>query len=109
MSEQSELILRKSLDEVDRVRKWQIGAFVVLVVLFLLQYFGILYSAHKIAGEHYAGSAANRYLNAKTGEYQQLVYTVVFTLLGVSIYVNRMTRKILKAIEVLTKSKDSRV
>ena len=106
MSEQSELTLRKSLDEVDRVRRWQIGAFVVLVVLLLLQYFGIWYEAHKLAGQHYVGSAENQYLNAKTGEYTRLFFTVGLTLLGVSIYVNRMTRKILKAVEVLSKSKD---
>jgi hypothetical protein len=96
MSEQSELTLRKSLDEVDRVRRWQIGALVVLVVLLLLQY----------AGQHYVGSAENQCLNVKTGEYTRLFFTVVLTLLGVSIYVNRMTRKILKAVEVLSKSKD---
>lgn len=109
MSEQSELTLRKSLDEVDRVRRWQIAAFVFLALLLLLQYFGIWYEAHKIAGQHYAGSAENQYLNAKTGEFIRLLFTIVLTLLGVSIYVNRMTRKILKAIEVLSKSNDSRV
>ena len=108
MSEQSELILRKSLDEVDRVRRWQIGVFVFLAVVLLLQYFGIWYEAHKLAGQQYVGSAQNQYLNSKKGEYTRLLFTIVLTLLGVSIYVNRMTRKILKAIEVLAKSKDSR-
>jgi hypothetical protein len=94
MSQEIENILRKSLDDVDRVRKRQTLGFVILfcIMLGLFYWFG-----------HICENPAT--------DIRKILYYAVFVLFLGMVYVamaiamvqSRMTLKILKAIELLSK------
>ena len=103
MTEEMDNVLRKSLDEVDRTRKRQwiyLALSFVLLSLFLI-------SGIKTAG--FGDSAHNvgdtRLAAAMFAGAILLVLTNVLIILGLSLFVNRMTSKILKAIELVSKNR----
>lgn len=95
MSDQMENVLRRSLDEVDRARKWQS---VFLVSSFCILAFWLVSIA----------DTARRF-----GEpllFRQIIVSVlvsiltnVLVVLGLGIFITHMTKKILKAIELIAK------
>jgi hypothetical protein len=101
MSEQDELLLRRSLDEIDRNRKWQIVAIIVVLAVFLLRLFGFVMWFYRFGST----TPATRELEViLTTNLQFMVFTVVFCTLGVCVYVSRMAKKTIKAIELLARS-----
>ena len=97
MTEEMDNALRKSLDEVDRTRKRQwvyLALSFVLLSLFLI-------SITKIAEN--VGDA--RLVAAVWAGALVLAFTNILTILGLSLFINRMTNKILKAIELVSKNR----
>jgi len=96
MNQEMEVILRRSLDSVDRSRKWQIAGLSVLICLFLLMGVSEILTVKK---------------SHPTDELRAIVITglevvpltAVFCTFGVSLVITRMTKKILRAIELLSK------
>jgi hypothetical protein len=95
MSDQMEIVLRRSLDEVDRSRKWQ---WVLLVTSFciLVSWLVSIADAASRAGEPQL--------------FRQIMVSVlvsmltnVLVVLGLGIFITRMTKRILKAIELIAK------
>ena len=95
MSEQLEAVLRKSLDEVDNARKRQwlyFGLAFVLLVFFVVSVM--------IIGENIGDTRMN---SAVLIGSLILILTNILVVLGLSLFINRMTLKILKAIDLLSK------
>jgi tetrahydromethanopterin S-methyltransferase subunit E len=95
VNEQLETVLRQSLDEVDRTRKRQwvyLGLAFVLLVFFVVSVMviGTNIGDSRMTSGVLIGSLV-------------LVLTNILVVLGLSVFINRMTRKILKAIELLSK------
>lgn len=97
MAEEMDTILRKSLDEVDRARKRQ---WVYLALCFgCLSFF--LLSIWTTAQNNQAlrpGLGPEVLVGAIIS-----ILTNILVILGLSLFINRMTNKILKAIELLSK------
>jgi hypothetical protein len=95
MSDQMETVLRRSLDEVDRARKWQ---WVFLVSSFCILVFWLVSIADT------AGRIGEPRL---FGQIMVSVFvsmlTNVLVVLGLGIFITRMTKRILKAIELIAK------
>jgi uncharacterized membrane protein len=93
MTENMETVLRKSLDEIDRTRKRQwlllILSFCALV-LFLL---GVAGTAKNV-GDH-------RLLGQVMASVLVSILTNVLVVVMLGLFITRMTKKILKAIELL--------
>lgn len=101
MTDEMDNVLRKSLDEVDRTRKRQwvyLALSFVLLSLFLI-------STVKTAEDHGAMVGDTRLFAAVVTGAILLVLTNILTILGLSLFINRMTNKILKAIELLSKNR----
>lgn len=98
MSEQLETTLGKSLDAVDKIRRWQIAGAAILVLLFLVQAGSVIAT---LSGAGAVVSGAERRM--LIGDVIFMAYTVGFCTLGVCIFISRMTSKILKAIELSSK------
>jgi len=95
VSEQLEAVLRKSLDEVDNARKRQwlyFGLAFVLLVFFVVSVM--------IIGENIGDTRMN---SAVLIGSLILILTNILVVLGLSLFINRMTLKILKAIDLLSK------
>jgi hypothetical protein len=95
VNEQLETVLRQSLDEVDRTRKRQwlyLGLAFVLLVFFVVSVMtiGANIGDFRMTSGVLIGSLV-------------LVLTNILVVLGLSVFINGMTRKILKAIELLSK------
>lgn len=95
MSDQMESVLRRSLDEVDRARKWQ---WVFLVSSFCTLVFWLVSMA----------DTARRIGEPRLfGQIMVSVFvsmlTNVLVVLGLGIFITRMTKRILKAIELIAK------
>ena len=101
MSEEIETILRKSLNEVDRSRRWQIAGLVILVLAFVLQAWGVTAALHGMKPQtaETMHLAAELRLMLRAGLWF-MVYTVGFCTLGICFFVSRMTKKVLRAIEL---------
>lgn len=97
MTEEMDNALRKSLDEVDRTRKRQWVYLALSFVLLSLFLTGII----KIAAN--VGDA--RLVAAVWAGALILVFANILTILGLSLFINRMTNKILKAIELVSKNR----
>lgn len=95
MSENSELTLRKSLDEVDRIRKWQIAGIAVVFVYFFLHVLGYV-----VTLRHAQAPLPQGFKIILITSLESMVFTVIFCTLGVCIYINRMTKRLLMAIEL---------
>lgn len=97
MTEEMDNALRKSLDEVDRTmrRQWvYLALSFVLLSLFLIS---IIKTAEgvgdfRLVAVVWAGALI-------------LAFTNILTILGLSLFINRMTNKILKAIELVSKNR----
>lgn len=96
MTEQLDTILRKSLDDVDRARKRQwayLGGCFVCLAFFV---FTMMKGAHlmgdnRLVAELFLGTIIS-------------ILTNILVVLGLSLFINRMTNKILKAIDLLSKT-----
>jgi len=95
MSEEMDNILRRSLDEVDRTRKRQWAYLALCFICLLLFVSSILQTAHNI-GDQRLGAAV--LLGAILS-----VLTNILIILGLSLFINRMTTRILKAVELSSK------
>jgi hypothetical protein len=96
MSQEMDLILRKSLDELDRLRTRQLVGLLVVMALFLALGFGIVLTLHK----NHPEPDFWRMLIANA---ELMTFNVAFGVLGICLFMTRMTRKILKAIELSSK------
>ncbi|HKW63551.1 MAG TPA: hypothetical protein VJN89_13465 [Candidatus Acidoferrum sp.] len=95
MTEEMENILRKSLDEVDRTRKRQ-WMYLALCSACLSVFLFNIWGTAQRAGETRLGA------EVLVGAIISIL-TNVLVVLGLSLFINRMTNKILKAIELLSK------
>ncbi len=95
MAEEMDNVLRRSLDEVDRTRKIQ-------WVLLVLSFCGLALFLYGVLG-----TAKNAGEPRLVGQVMVSVFvsmlTNVLVVLGLGIFISRMTKKILKAIELLSK------
>jgi hypothetical protein len=98
MSEESEAVLRNSLDAVDRFRRRAIAA---VVVLFVATVVGLASLMGMAAGR--AGGNAGQTKILFTSAASQMVFVAVCTVV-VALYITRMTRTILRAIELTSKA-----
>lgn len=93
MSEEIEIVFRKTLDDVDRIKRRQIIAF---AALFCVVSGCMLWLAH-------LGATPNADVR------QMLLWSVItlvfvagYAALGLALYINKMLRKVLRAIEPLS-------
>lgn len=100
MTEEMDNVLRRSLDEVDRTRKRQwiyLALSFVCLALFLIS---IIKTA---AWNHNVGDT--QLVAAVLAGAILLVLTNILVILGLSLFISRMTNKILKAIELVSKNR----
>jgi uncharacterized membrane protein len=97
MAEDMETILRKSLDAVDRSQKWQMAGLVVFLLLLLLHLFTFMALVHS---GHEVQAASSRAV--AMGIFSVLLMVVACTF-GITFFISRMTKRILKAIELSSK------
>jgi uncharacterized membrane protein len=95
MTEEMDNILRKSLDEVDRTRKRQWAYLALCLCCLLLYVWSIMVTAHNIGDVHLVAEVLVGAILS--------VLTNVLVVLGLSLFINRMTSKILKAIDLSSK------
>lgn len=102
MTEEMDTILRKSLDEVDRTRKRQ-WVYLALcfgcLSLFLLS---IMLTAHNISDSDPRPLPVRLVAEVLVGAIISIL-TNILVVLGLSLFISRMTNKILKAIQLLSK------
>src|SRR5262245_38033786 len=99
MSQELESVLRKSLDEVDRSQKRQMAGLIIFLALFLVHAFGFIESVH---GGAAASATPSRHLLGVG--LLTIVFTVCFCTFGITLFISRMTKKVLRAIELSSKS-----
>jgi hypothetical protein len=92
MSQEMEMTLRKSLDEVDRIRRRQLIGAAIVLLLFLLDLGSVIVTLHKVGVD-------TDLRVALITNVELMVFTVVFCSLAICFFITRMTSKILKAIE----------
>jgi len=97
MAEDMETILRKSLDAVDRSQKWQMAGLVFFLLFLLLHLFMFISAAH---GGHEIQTGGPRAVIM--GIFSVLLMMVACTF-GITFFISRMTKRILKAIELSSK------
>jgi hypothetical protein len=97
MAEDMETILRKSLDAVDRSQRWQMAGMVIFLLLLLLHLVAFMAAVH---GGHDAQNVSPRAIGM--GIFSVLLMVVACTF-GITFFVSRMTKRILKAIELSSK------
>lgn len=93
MSQEMETVLRKSLDEVDRIRRWQIAGIFFTVLTFLTLVSSIVFTLQKNRPEP-------EFWRMLIANAELMMFNVAFVTLVVCLFITRMTRKILKAIEL---------
>jgi len=94
MAEDMETILRKSLDAVDRSQKWQVAGLVIFLLLLLLHLVAFMAAVH---GHHDVQTVSPRAIGM--GIFSVLLMVVACTF-GITFFISRMTKRILKAIEL---------
>ena len=97
MAEEMETILRKSLDAVDRSQRWQMAGLVIFLLLLLLHLFAFMAAVH---GHHDVQNVSPRAIGM--GIFSVLLMVVACTF-GITFFISRMTKRILKAIELSSK------
>jgi len=97
MTEEMETILRKSLDAVDRSQRWQIAGLVLFLLLLLLHLFAFIPAVH---GGHNVQTISPRAIGM--GIFSVMLMVVACTF-GITFFIARMTKRILKAIELSSK------
>jgi hypothetical protein len=97
MSQDLEAILRKSLDDVDRSQKWQVAGLVIFLAFFLVHAFGFMETVHSVH--------SNTYPSGRTVGLGLLsvIFMIGVCTFGITWYISRMTKRILKAIELSSK------
>jgi hypothetical protein len=95
MSEEMDNILRKSLDEVDRIRKRQWAYLALCFCCLWLFVWSMMVTAHNIGDTHLVAEVLIGAIIS--------ILTNILVVLGLSLFINRMTNKILKAIELSSK------
>ncbi len=88
-------ILRKSLDEVDRIRKRQWAYLALCFCCLWLFVWSMMVTAHNIGDTHLVAEVLIGAIIS--------ILTNILVVLGLSLFINRMTNKILKAIELSSK------
>jgi len=96
MPQDMENILRKSLDEVDRVQNWQIVGLVIFLLFFVVHAFAFIRIAH--------GGPAGAPLRPLGMGILSVVAVLCECTFGVTYFISRMTKRILKAIELSSRS-----
>jgi hypothetical protein len=96
MTDEMDNILRKSLDEVDRIRKRQWAYLALCFCCLWLFVWSMMVTAHNIGDSHLVAEVLIGAIIS--------VLTNILVVLGLSLFINRMTNKILKAIELSSKS-----
>ena len=96
MSQESETVLRNSLDAVDRFRRRAIGAVAVLFVVAVVGFASLMGSAAARAGDN-AGLMKVQFISVAA----QLFFVTLCTVI-IALYVTRMTKTILRAIELMS-------
>ena len=96
MSQEMETILRKSLNEVELVRKWQIAGLFFVVLTFLALGSGIIPTLYQNRPEP-------NFWRMLIFNAELMIFNVTFGTLVVCLFITRMTKKILKAIELSSK------
>jgi hypothetical protein len=92
MTEEMDNILRKSLDEVDRIRKRQWAYLALCFCCLWLFVWSMMVTAHNIGDAHLVAEVLIGAIIS--------ILTNILVVLGLSLFINRMTNKILKAIEL---------
>ena len=92
MTDEMDNILRKSLDEVDRIRKRQWAYLALCFCCLWLFVWSMMVTAHNIGDSHLVAEVLIGAIIS--------VLTNILVVLGLSLFINRMTNKILKAIEL---------
>jgi hypothetical protein len=92
MTEEMDNILRKSLDEVDRIRKRQWAYLALCFCCLWLFVWSMMVTAHNIGDTHLVAEVLIGAIIS--------ILTNILVVLGLSLFINRMTNKILKAIEL---------
>jgi hypothetical protein len=103
MSQEMEVTLRKSLDEVDRIRRRQIVGAAIVLLLFLLDLGSVIVTLHKVGVDTDPRVTLIIRVTLITNV-ELMVFTVAFCSFVVCLYITRMTSKILKAIEYSSRS-----
>lgn len=93
MSQESEVLLRKSLDAVDQLRRRFLTAIAVVVVLAVV-------GAVELFTVSYFGDDVEEHIRSWT---VLLLFYIAGCALAVCLHTTRMTRKILLAIELVSK------
>jgi len=95
MTEDMDNILRKSLNEVDRIRKRQWAYLALCFCCLWLFVWSMMVTAHNIGDTHLVAEVLIGAIIS--------ILTNILVVLGLSLFINRMTNKILKAIELSSK------
>jgi hypothetical protein len=95
MTEEMDNILRKSLNEVDRIRKRQWAYLALCFCCLWLFVWSMMVTAHNIGDTHLVAEVLIGAIIS--------ILTSILVVLGLSLFINRMTNKILKAIELSSK------
>jgi hypothetical protein len=95
MTEEMDNILRKSLDEVDRIRKRQWAYLALCFCCLWLFVWSMMVTARNIGDTHLVAEVLIGAIIS--------ILTNILVVLGLSLFINRMTNKILKAIELSTR------
>jgi hypothetical protein len=95
MTEEMDNILRKSLDEVDRIRKRQWAYLALCFCCLWLFVWSMMVTANNIGDTHLVAEVLIGAIIS--------ILTNILVVLGLSLFINRMTNKILKAIELSTR------
>ena len=96
--EDMEAILKKSLNAVDRSQKWQMGALIFFLVFAALHMFAFIEAVH--GGGHEAQAATKLAVGMGIFALALLMLVCAF---GITFFISRMTKRILKAIELSSK------
>ena len=97
MAQDLENILRKSLDDVDRSQKWQIAGLVIFLLFFLVHAFGFMETIHGVRSGVVPSERA-----VGMGSLS-VIFMIGVCTFGITWYISRMTKRILKAIELSSK------
>jgi hypothetical protein len=97
MSQDLEQVLRKSLDEVDRSQKWQYAGLTIFLLFLLVHMYAFIGMSH--SGPE--GSPPSRHTLAM-GIFSVILMVGVCTF-GITVFIARMTKRVLKAIELSSK------
>ena len=100
MSQESETVLRNSLDAVDRFRRRAIAAVAALFIVIFVGLGSLMGAAVSRISETGASAGQTKILFASVGA--QMLFITLCTVV-IALYITRMTKTILRAIELISK------